>query len=293
MGKKQLRRNFKNVCIVYRPSKPEAFAAACDLVEWLRIHKITAYSSADEKLIPGTRKLTNQKQIEALDLVVVLGGDGTYLRTVQLLNGLQTPVLGVNLGSLGFLTETRVDDLYKCLDLAMNGKMVVRERAMLAVSLERKGRLERESLALNDVVIERGPTSRLINLSIFSDNSLISELKADGLVITTPTGSTAYNLAAGGPIMHPETPAIAITPICPHSLTDRPITLPDNRVITIRVNEPVQKAVFMVDGVALKEIDERDVIKIQRSPKIHAMLTQPENDYFDILKTKLNFGQRN
>lgn len=286
-------RNIRYICVVYHPQKKEARSAATELVEWLNSAKIKTFTSAHQRTIKGTQKIAGKRGLDKLDLVVVLGGDGTYLGAVRMLEGRSVPVLGVNLGSLGFLTETRIEDLYRVMDLVLQNQMILRPRSMLEVTLIRKENSVGCYRALNEIVIERGPVTQLLNMAVLAGNSLITELKADGLIVATPSGSTAYNLAAGGPIVHPDVAAIVITPVCPHSLTNRPITIPDNIEITLKVNSSTQKAVLMVDGLRVQDIDDRDIIKIRRAPEVHYMLSVPTIDYFDVLKTKLNFGQRN
>lgn len=289
---KGLETKIATVAVVYRPHKPEALKLAQDLTSWLKLAGVRVFSRPGQNGLKGTQKLNSERAIENLDLVVVVGGDGTYLKAVQLLNGRPVPVLGVNLGYLGFLTETRIDELYKALESALKGKLKVQMRSMLEVTVQSKSRKSQTYLALNDIVIERGPVSQLINMAVMSDGHLISDLKADGIILSTPTGSTAYNLAAGGPILHPEVKAVVVTPICPHSLTNRPITLPDHHVISIRINEAYQKAVFMVDGQRREDINVKDEITIRLSEKKHVMLSLPSHNYLDLLRAKLKFGQR-
>lgn len=280
----------KNILIVYRPHKPEPFKIAQDVSQWLKAQGATAYTHPEQKLIPGTKHLPKTK-ISKLKFVVVLGGDGTYLRAVRLLRELPIPIIGVNLGSLGFLTEVNVEDMYQTLDTVLKIKQELYPRSMLDITIH-KGKKKSQYLALNDIVIERGPTSRLISLSIHSEECLVTEIKADGLIISTPTGSTAYNLAAGGPIIHPEVEAIVATPICPHSLTDRPITLPDHKPLTLKVTSIESKAILSIDGQKIDGLAPNDIITIKKS-KLSHMKFQPEHtSYFDILRKKLNYGQR-
>lgn len=280
----------KNVCIVYRPHKVEPLKVATELTHWLKQQKAIVYTNPDQKLLQGTKRLS-KKNLTKMDFIIVLGGDGTYLRAVRLLEGLQIPIVGVNLGHLGFLTEVQLEDMYQIIQLALKNKFEVRPRSMLNVSFKRKNKTK-NLLALNDIVIERGPYSRLISLSIYSDDSLVTELKADGLIISTPTGSTAYNLAAGGPIIHPEVRAIVITPICPHSLNDRPITLPDDQTISIKMTTIESKALFSIDGQKIEGLEMEDHIVIKKSKASHYKVHLPNNSYFEILRKKLNYGHR-
>lgn len=286
------RRGRKNVALIYRPFKPEAFRLATDVARWMKARKVTCWSSGDIKIVPGTRRLSNIKQIGELDFVVVLGGDGTFLRAVRLLEGHKAPILGVNLGSLGFLTETRSEDLFGCLERALGGELKTKTRMMLEVSYKGPRGRKMTNFALNDVVIERGPNSRLINIGIHSNGESIYELTADGLIVATPTGSTAYNLASGGPIIHPDVSAMTITPICAHSLTDRPITLPDSNPIRLQLSMQSQKALMLVDGVRKQELKPGDQVEVRRSSKEVVMFVIPSSPYFQLLRNKLHFGRR-
>ncbi len=281
----------QNVAIVYRPRKSEAKKLAETVAQFLKQKGCTCYSHPEQTLIKGTKK-AKKSDIKKLDLVIVLGGDGTYLNAVRMLEGASTPVLGVNLGSLGFLTQTRKEKIKSTLSLVLKDKLEISERTMLDVSVVRNGKTRAKYLALNDIVFERGPISRLIYMSIHTGGTLVSELKADGLIVSTPTGSTAYNLAAGGPILHPNVPAIVLTPICPHSLTNRPITLSDMRAIEIRLTNEGQTAVFMVDGQRVEDLTNKDKIVVTKSKYKHHMLVTDEHNHFDVLRSKLRFGKR-
>lgn len=283
---------YKNIGIVYRPKKAEALQVAQEVTDWLHERNYTVHAWGPYVRLKGVKKIRTKKDIAAIDMFVVIGGDGTYLKAVRLVNGFEIPVLGINLGNLGFLTECRATDVYKTLERALAGQLRTQSRTMIEVTIKKKGKEPATFLALNDIVIERGPISRLISLAIYSEDHLVSELKADGLIVCTPTGSTAYNLASSGPIVHPEVHALVITPICPHSLTNRPITLPDDKAVTIKVNQSTQKAVFMVDGLKVADVRDADEVIIKKAPFPHIRLVTPTSSYFDVLRTKLKFGQR-
>lgn len=289
--------SIRHVLVAYRPHKPEAFKLAEDVSGWLKQAGLNVWSRPGQKALKGTKNISSPKQLDQLDLVVVVGGDGTYLKAVQLLEGRLIPFLGVNLGALGFLTDTRIKELYHALDMALRGKLKQYQRTMLDVEVKGRTSKSKKSstasyLALNDIVIERGPVGQLINLGVFSNRHLVTDLKADGLIISTPTGSTAYNLAAGGPILHPDLAALVLTPICPHSLTNRPIVLPAHMPLDIRITEAHQKAAFVIDGQRRVDVVVEDEICIQISQKKHLALQLPEHNYFDLLREKLKFGQR-
>ena len=281
----------RRVFILFRRNTLDAKKLAQELMRWLGQKGLKAHAQEEHRMQGGKGSSTPAALKEA-DLVVVLGGDGTYLEAVRLLDGRRTPILGVNLGSLGFLTETRVADLYSALELALASKLEKRPRAMLTCEVRRKSKMLSQFTALNDVVLERGPYSHLINLSIMSDHLPVCDVKADGVIIATPTGSTAYNLAAGGPILHPAVKALVLTPICPHSLTNRPILFPDHIALHLRLKRGRQKAVMTVDGVRRAVLTDRDELVLKRAECEHLVLREPSHNYFQLLREKLKFGER-
>lgn len=283
-------KSFKNVVIVYRPESASALKVAGEAASWLQGKGLKVFSHPNQKLdhIPKLKPT----QLSQMSLVLVLGGDGTYLQAVRMLGGQKTPILGVNMGSLGFLTDIRKDELYAALTLTLQNKMEMRPRAMVEVVHVREGKTLKAYKALNDVVIERGPSSQLINLAIYSENHLVNEVKADGLVISTPTGSTAYNLAAGGPILHPNVHSLVVTPVCPHALTHRPTIFPDNQALTFRVLKKKQRAILTIDGQNCGELRASDEVIVKRAECDHWMLKKPSYNYFDLLREKLKFGER-
>jgi len=286
-----LKKQKKNVAIVYRPRKKEAKDLATKIAKFLKTEGHTAFSHPDQARITGAKAAT-PADLKNLDFVLVLGGDGTYLNAVRMVSKSPIPILGVNLGSLGFLTPTPKSKALAVVKSALQGKLEVSKRTLLEVEVQRKGKRRACFQALNDIVFERGPVSRLIYMSIHVDGALVSELKADGLIVSTPTGSTAYNLAAGGPILYPGIGATVITPICPHSLTNRPLTISNQQVIELKLTASDQKAVFMVDGQRETDITTDDTIVIRKHTEEHQMLVAPDFNHFDILRSKLRFGQR-
>jgi NAD+ kinase len=282
----------KTVCIMYRPDTKEAIRQSNELSVWLKEQGFTVYSALNQSLKKPALPLTPAKMNE-LDWVIVLGGDGTYLGAVRMLEGRQVPILGVNMGSLGFLTEIRIEDLYKSIISTLQHKMDFKVRSMLSVRVKRGGKLAHEYVALNDAVIERGSNTHLINIEVFNETQLVAAVKADALVVATPTGSTAYNLAAGGPILHPDVNAIVMTPVCPHALTSRPLIFPDDQKLSFKLVTQDKRVVLTVDGVHRGEITPDDEIIITRSPIDHFVIRKPTSNYFTLLREKLAFGQRN
>lgn len=282
------KQKIKNVAVVYRRGTPAAVATARELTAWLKERKIRVFSHPGQK-IDGAAKL---RAPNAVQLVVVLGGDGTYLEAVRMLGPHRVPLLGVNMGGLGFLTVTRVQDLFPMIELALEGKLEVKRRSMLNVQVRSGAKVRDEFACLNDLVIERGPTSQLINVAMTVDRLPITTIKADGLIVATPTGSTAYNLAGGGPILHPEVDAVVVTPICPHSLTSRPFIFPDKRKIQFSLVGQGKKAVLTLDGVKKAKIGPSDEVSVERHPDDHLFLRKVGHNFFSLLKEKLKFGER-
>ena len=233
-------------------------------------------------------EIDGEQELDQLDLVIVLGGDGTYLKTVNLLGDRQTPILGVNLGSLGFLTDNRLEDLESTLNTTFKNQMKTEARSMLEALVNAKTKFT----ALNDIVIERGGQTHLLNLGLYYDHQLVTETKADGLILSSPTGSTAYNLAAGGPLLHPEVKAMVITPICPHSLTTRPMIFPDHKEIQIRILGENTKALLTIDGEMSMELNPSHQLTIKKHLKDHPMIKDPSHNFFNLLREKLKFGER-
>ncbi len=299
-----------NVALVYRMETAPAVTLAKALANWLKVRGYKVFTAPEQKLIPGTQSIKTSAGLSKMGLLVVLGGDGTYLRAVRMLKGKPVPILGVNLGSLGFLTPTRADEVFTAVELTLQNKMQMRPRSMLHVTLITKKKKKIEALALNDVVIERGSLSQLINIETKFDGQLVAALKADGMIISSPTGSTAYNLAAGGPILHPDVQALVVTPISPHSLTSRPTIFPDNKTLSFKLVKKLQapaakglrtskenklddqEAHLVVDGQKLAEISAGDQVLVTRSPHDHYLVKDPSYDYFELLRAKLKFGDR-
>ena len=286
-------RNFKprRIAIMYRPGTDAAIAQAKGVAKWLKADGYEVFSATGQKLLPGM-PMVSEKNVDSIDWVIALGGDGTYLRAVRMLEGRQTPILGVNMGSLGFLTETRLEDLYKAVSLTLNGEMEFRARAMLFVEVRRASQVVSRHIALNDVVLERGSNTHLINIEISSEKYLVGAVKADALIIASPTGSTAYNLAAGGPILHPEVHAMVVTPVCPHALTSRPLIFPDDQELSFRVLTEDKRAVLTIDGVNCGEITVEEEVMVVRNRVDHYVIRKPSSNYFTLLRNKLSFGQR-
>ena len=232
----------------------------------------------------------------SVDLIVVLGGDGTLLGMANRIAraGRDVPILGVNFGSLGFLTETRIDELDSTLAAVLGGTATYDERTMLDADVERGGVSLDRRVVLNDVVFAKAALSRIIELSISVGQTLVTTIKADGLIVASATGSTAYNLAAGGPIVHPLVDAVVLTPIAPHTLTNRPIVIPADHVIEVRPRiEPGAEDVFITyDGQEGYPLRAGDVVRVRRADRTLRLVKAPARSYFQLLREKLNWGER-
>ncbi len=288
------KQHFKNkhLGIVYRHESSEALAKAKEIANWLHELKVSVYSPSGKRLGSFVKSLEKPSVIANLNLLVVLGGDGTYLRAANLLQGEAIPMLGINMGSLGFLTETRVVEAYKAILHFLEGKMEMQHRSLLKITCLKKNKTKKIHYALNDAVIERGGDFHLVNFGINFEKQLICEVKADGIIVATPTGSTAYNLAAGGPLIYPQSDVFAITPLNPHSLTMRPLVVPNNRKIHIKILSREANATLTIDGQAVEEVSSSDEILFERGEREHVIVYEPGQNYFDVLRDKLKFGQR-
>ncbi|MFZ4405343.1 MAG: NAD(+)/NADH kinase [Pseudobdellovibrionaceae bacterium] len=285
-------KNPKNIFIYYRSQTPKATECSEKLAVWLQKKKFKVYSTAEPQWIPGTLPVKTQNMLDKIDLVVVLGGDGTYLRAVQILAGRQIPILGFNMGSLGFLTAHNASEMFDLVEAALSGGMIQKPRSMIDAKIVRKNKTRGQFHALNDVVIERGDLSQLINTIIHSENFFVSKVKADGFIISSPSGSTAYNLAAGGPIVHPDTKALVVTAVAPHSLTSRPLIFPDHLELRFKLDAPTQSAYLIVDGQKKITLSLDDEVVIKRSRFDHWVVRAPNHNFFHLLREKLRFGDR-
>ena len=230
---------------------------------------------------------------EQAELVVVLGGDGTLISVARLMCGRDVPILGVNLGSLGFLTETTVDEMYPRLEKCLDGNPRVSDRMMLEVTVIRDGKEIERGNVLNDAVINKGALARIVDLETKVNRHVLTTFKADGLIVSTPTGSTGYSMSAGGPIIHPHMSCIVITPICPHTLTNRPIVVTDDSTVSVTVASSFDEKVYLtLDGQVGIELTEGDTVEIRRALKTIALVASKNRDYFEVLRTKLKWGER-
>jgi NAD+ kinase len=227
---------------------------------------------------------------QPLDLVVVLGGDGTLLKAARLYGGRGAPILGVNLGGLGFLTEINLEEFYATLGTILEGRFQTEARMMLVAEIIRQGLVLTPTCFLNDAVINKGALARIVDLETSIDDLFLTSYRGDGLIVATPTGSTAYNLAAGGPILHPALRTMILTPICPFTLTNRPIIVQDNSVIEIRLGSKARDVWVTFDGQIGYPLEAGDLVRIKKAPVQIELIKSPFKNYFEILRTKLKWG---
>jgi NAD+ kinase len=226
------------------------------------------------------------------EMLVVLGGDGTLLSVARLIKGRDVPILGVNLGSMGFLSEVTIEEMFPALEQILDGNYRVDRRMMLKAQILRGDTCIQEQSLLNDVVVNKSALARILTLEVRVDGNYLTTFQADGLILSTPTGSTAYSLAAGGPIIYPSLPSILLTPICPHTLTNRPIILPVDSTVEVTLRSEERDAYVTLDGQMGLPFLENDVAKIQRSDDTVPLIKSPFRDYFEVLRTKLKWGER-
>jgi len=279
----------RKIAVVAKRVSPEALKTAVELADWLRRHQIeVALEGSILEAHPELQAETFDRS-EVYDLVVVLGGDGTLLSVARNLAD-SMPILGVNMGNLGFLTEVPRAELYPSVMNFLAGDYKVEERALLEVSLKRAGGEEIQYRVLNDAVINKSALARIIQLAVTVDDYCVATYRSDGLIISTPTGSTAYNLAAGGPILHPLLPVVVLTPICPHTLTLRPIVVPYSATVDIRLETSHEEVYLTLDGQEGTQIGQGDTVSLRRSDDVVRLVKTSDRTFYDNLRDKLRWG---
>ncbi len=282
------------VGLVAKPDANEAQRVVLTLVDWLMARGLTVVLEKETAALAPTKAVASALKVDLpalVDAVVVLGGDGTLLSMARAVGDLGLPILGVNLGGLGFLTATTLDEMLPALEGWLADRMAVEERMMLGARLVRNAQAIGEYIALNDVVITKSAMSRIIDLAVSVDGRHATAYRADGLIISTPTGSTGYNLSAGGPILFPTMDAVVLTPIAPHTLGNRPIVLPAAQRIEVRLRGD-QEVMLTMDGQVGVPLREHDVIEVQKARARIRLVRFEQKDFFSVLRTKLKWGER-
>jgi len=286
----------RTVGIISKPNSAAAASIVPVLIEWLRERGMAVRIDEQTALYAGaggsSSGIPRDEVPEGCDLVIVLGGDGTLLAAARAIGRRETPLFPVNLGGLGFLTAITIDELYPELERAFRGEHRIAKRKLLATEVVRGGQVVAAYEALNDAVLTKAAIARMIDLDAHVDQQFVCAYKADGLIISTPTGSTAYSLSAGGPIIFPSVPAICITPICPHMLTNRPVLVPETSVIRVISRTPGESVFLTIDGQVGNPIREGDTLVCRSSDYTLRLVRPPHMMFFDVLRQKLKWGER-
>ena len=282
----------QTVGIISRPRRQHLSVVVPPLLKWLEARGVSAvYDEETANSLPDTSKgRTRQLVADSSQLLLVLGGDGTMLAAARLAASRNIPILPINMGSLGFLTSFTLDELYPALEDTLTGRSSVSQRVMLQVQLERAGSVIENQSALNDAVINKGALARMIELHLIINSEFVCRYRADGLIVASPTGSTAYSLSAGGPIVHPAVESFVITPICPHMLSDRPLVIRDSSFIEMKLSADTESVFLTLDGQRGIPLQPADRVRISRAKESLKLIQPPKKSYFEILRSKLKWG---
>lgn len=290
--------SIRRVGIIVKPHQPDALQTVCGAVEWLAQRGIAVAGTADlerERIEHQTgcavESFPTDQLAANVDLMIVLGGDGTMIATARMLGDCEVPVLGVNYGGLGYLAEFRIEELYTALESILAGNYRVDTRVMLAVELLRGTEEVTRNRVLNDVVINKSALARIIEIEAYLNDQFVNSFRADGLIVSTPTGSTAYNLSAGGPVIYPSMNAVVITPICPFTLSNRPIVVPDDAEIELRLKTEEEDVSLTLDGQVGFPLQCQDRVRIRKSRSTFKLVQPMNRNYFEVLRDKLRWGR--
>jgi NAD+ kinase len=294
MEKLQVRR----VGVLVKPNQPEALETICRLAEWCagRGIKVAGGPRLQRDRVEAetgcaVESLAHEELVRGADLIVVLGGDGTMIGAARMVGDAETPVLGVNFGTLGYLADFTVEDMLPALELVLAGDYTIDRRLMLAATVERGGERLMHDRVLNDVVISKSALARIVEIEAHVDKKFVNRFRADGLIISTPTGSTAYNLSAGGPVIYPSMSAVVITPICPHTLSNRPLVVPDDAEFELTLKTPREEVALTLDGQVGMPLEYEDRVTVRKSRTGFNLIQAHTRNYFDVLRNKLKWGR--
>ena len=277
----------KKMGMVVKTGSQEAVKLGCDIAGWFKERGGRVYVETEfADLITPAENVSSRELKDIIDVMVVLGGDGTMLYAARLLDGRRIPILGVNMGGLGFLTAVKLDEVYPLMEKIVADDCKIEERMMLSVEVEREGAVIANHKVLNDVVV-KGTVARLIRMETRINNEFVTTYRADGLIVATPTGSTAYSLSAAGPILYPTIHSIIVAPICPFNLTNRPVVIPDWMIVEVRLSAGQTNIVLILDGQVDVGIKCGDLVKIKRADQSVYLIQYEGKSYFDILRERL------
>jgi NAD+ kinase len=287
--------SIQRIGIISRPRRADLAAVVPPLLKWLEARGIRAVydeeSAASLDPAAASKGQARDQLAKSSDLLLVLGGDGTLLAASRVAAPHGIPILPINLGSLGFLTSFTLEELYPALEDTLAGRYSLSERVMLCATLQREGRVFDRQSVLNEVVVNKGALARMIDIELRIDGDFVCRYRADGLIVATPTGSTAYSLSAGGPIVHPGVESIIITPICPHTLSDRPVVVQDTCHIEMQLVGSTDSVFLTLDGQKGIPLQATDHIAISRAKEKLQLILPPRKSYFEILRNKLKWGE--
>jgi NAD+ kinase len=277
--------------LIVKPAEPRARAVVASLLEWAAARDLDVFGNEEQPWDDFPIKTVPAAELSAhADIIIVLGGDGTMLGAARLVSDRGTPVLGVKFGMLGFLTEYKDTDLFPALEEVVTGTFAVDPRVTIDCTIEREGETIAHAIALNDVVVNKSALARMIEIDCWIDGLYVTNYRADGLIVSTPTGSTAYNLAAGGPILVPSMGAFVLNPICPHTLSNRPLVAPDTVKIDLSLRTRDESVMATIDGQLGFDIRSEDRILLRKSPTTFNVITPRNRNYFEVLRDKLRWG---
>jgi NAD+ kinase len=284
---------FQTIGIISRPRRSHLAMVAPPLLQWLEARGVQTFVDEETaNCLPDPSKgQARQRVADASQLLLVLGGDGTMLAAAHLAAPRGIPILPINMGSLGFLTSFTMEELHPALDDTLEGRYSLSERVMIRVELERSGKVIEDQQVLNEVVINKGALARMIVMELVIDGDFVCRYRADGLIVASPTGSTAYSLSAGGPIVHPAVESFVITPICPHTLSDRPLVVRDSSSIEMQLSGSAEPVFLTLDGQRGIPLQPTDRVRVSRAKELLKLIQPPNKRYFEILRSKLKWGE--
>lgn len=285
--------SFQSIGIISRPRRSDLAVVVPPLLKWLEARGIQTFIDEEtaDGLPDGMKGHPRQHVADSSQLLLVLGGDGTLLAAARLAAPRGIPILPINMGSLGFLTNFTLQELHPALDDTLEGRFSLSERVMISVDLVRGGKTIDSQRVLNEAVINKGALARMIELELNIDGGFVCRYRADGLIVATPTGSTAYSLSAGGPIVHPAVESFVITPICPHMLSDRPLVVRDSSCIEMKLSGNTQSVFLTLDGQRGIPLQPTDLVRATRAKELLKLIQPPKKSYFEILRNKLKWGE--
>ena len=290
-------RKIKTVGVIVKPNHAEAWKTACELSDWLEqrhislIGKPRIQSESPAGSGCDIEQVDDERFGAESDLIVVLGGDGTMISTARFVGDADVLVLGINYGSLGYLTDFRIEEMFPALEAIFEGAYEIDRRVMLHAEHWRGEEMLATGRVLNDVVINKAALARIIEIEVSLNGLYVNSFRSDGLIVSTPTGSTAYNLSAGGPIIYPSMNAVVVTPICPFTLTNRPIVVPDDAMIELKLDKENEGVVLTLDGQIGYAMQSGDSVRIRKSRTTFNLVQPPNRNYFDVLRNKLKWGR--